>query len=60
VVKLLKKKGAELESKSNSGQTLLSYAASRGHRAVVKLPLETKDDNGWMPQSYAAEDGDEG
>jgi ankyrin repeat protein len=40
VVKLLLEKGAELESKDKYGQTPLSWAAERGHEAVVKLLLE--------------------
>jgi ankyrin repeat protein len=40
VVKLLLEKGAELETKSEYSQTPLLYAASRGHKAVVKLLLE--------------------
>ena len=40
VVKLLLKKGAELESKNNSGQTSLLWAAKDGREAVVKLLLE--------------------
>jgi hypothetical protein len=42
VVKLLLEKGAELESKDNSGQTALSWAAENGHEAVVNLLLEKK------------------
>jgi ankyrin repeat protein len=40
VVKLLLKKGAELESKDNYGRTPLWRAAESGHEAVVKLLLE--------------------
>ena len=40
-MKLLLEKGAELETKStSSGQTPLSWAAEKGHEAVVKLLLE--------------------
>ena len=49
-MKLLLEKGAELETKDTRfGQTPLSYAAQKGHEAVVKLllekgaELETKD-----------------
>jgi ankyrin repeat protein len=40
VVKLLLEKGTDLESKSGNGQTLLSWAAVHGYKAVVKLLLE--------------------
>jgi ankyrin repeat protein len=40
VVKLLLEKGAELESKDNYGQTLLSLAAQVGREALVMLLLE--------------------
>jgi ankyrin repeat protein len=40
VVKLLVEKGAELESKSSSGRTPLSWASEKGHEAVVKLLVE--------------------
>ncbi len=36
-MKLLLEKGADLETKDNSGQTLLLWAALNGHEAVVKL-----------------------
>ena len=40
-MKLLLEKGAELESKDTYyGQTPLSWAAEKGHEAVVKLLLE--------------------
>ena len=39
-MKLLLEKGAELETKSNNGQTPLSWAAENGHSAVAKLLLE--------------------
>ena len=65
-MKLLLEKGAELETKDNSGRTPLSYAAEKGHEAVVKLllekgaELETKDTSyGQTPLSYAAEKGHE-
>ena len=55
-MKLLFEKGAELESKSKNG---LSWAAVRGHEAVVKLlleksaELESKDDtHGRTPLSW--------
>jgi len=60
-VELLLEKGAKLETKSNSGQTPLSYAAEKGHEAVLKLllekgaELETKDKYGRTLLSYAAE-----
>ena len=40
MVKLLLEKGAELETKDNDGRTPLSWAAEKGHEAVVKLLLE--------------------
>ena len=58
-----KVKDALLESKNNWGQTPLSYAAEKGHWAVVKLQLEkgaeleSKDNWGQTPLSYAAENG---
>ena len=39
-MKLLLEKGADVESKSNIGQTPLLLAAWNGHKAVVKLLLE--------------------
>ena len=40
-MKLLLEKGAELETKDNDyGRTPLSWAAEKGHEAVVKLLLE--------------------
>ena len=40
-MKLLLEKGAELETKcENYSRTPLSYAAEKGHKAVVKLLLE--------------------
>ena len=49
-MKLLLEKGAELETKDKDyGRTPLSWAAEKGHEAVVKLllekgaELETKD-----------------
>ena len=40
VVKLLLKKGAELEAKDKDGQSPLLWAAEEGHEAAVKLLLE--------------------
>jgi Ankyrin repeats (3 copies)/Ankyrin repeat len=60
-VKLLVEKGAELETESKSGRTPLSWAAEKGHEAVVKLlvekgaELEAKDGNsGRTPLLWAA------
>jgi ankyrin repeat protein len=62
VVKLLLKKGAELESKDKKyGWTPLLWAAEKGHEAVAKLLLEkgaepqSKDNDGRTPLSWAAE-----
>jgi ankyrin repeat protein len=62
---MLLEKGAKLESKSNSGGTLLSSAAENGHEAVVKQllekggELESEDENGQTPLSRASENGHE-
>jgi ankyrin repeat protein len=37
MVKLLLEKGADLESKDCSGRTPRSWAAEKGHEAIVKL-----------------------
>jgi ankyrin repeat protein len=64
VVKLLLKKGAEVDSKEGSySRTLLSFAAESGHEAVVKLLLEEgaevdlKDSFGLTPLWWAAGNG---
>jgi len=44
-VKLLLKKGADVESEGNIGQTPLLLAAWNGHEAVVKLLLEKGAEN---------------
>ena len=66
VVKLLLKKGAELESKDEEyDRTPLIWAAKNGHERVVKLLLEkavnvhSKDCYGQTPLSRAAENGHE-
>jgi len=57
--------GHDLNSKDDYGQTPLSWAAEKGHAAVVMLllekgvKLETKDKNGQTPLSWAAEKGHE-
>jgi ankyrin repeat protein len=49
---LLLKRGADVESEYEASRTPLSYAAERGHKAVVELLLEdgadigSKDDEG--------------
>ena len=40
LMKLLVKKGGDMESKDEGGQTPLSWAAVEGHEAVVQLPIE--------------------
>ncbi|KAH0556934.1 hypothetical protein GP486_005273 [Trichoglossum hirsutum] len=64
VVKLLLKKGAELESEDDwFGRTPLSFAAVFGQEAVVKLllekgaELESRDGSGWTPLTWAARMG---
>ena len=66
VVKLLLEKGADVESKSSSSRTPLSWAAENGHEAVVKLLLEKGADveskdtkSGQTPLLRAAEYGHE-
>ena len=65
-MQLLLDKGADIESKDNYGQTPLSWAAERGHEAVVQLLLdkgadiESKDDDGRTPLSLAAKRGHDG
>jgi ankyrin repeat protein len=59
-VTLLLEKGAELETKDNNGQTPLSWAAERGHEAVVTLLLDNGADisienrDGWTCLQLAA------
>jgi ankyrin repeat protein len=62
VVKLLLKKGADVESKDSRGRTPLSWAAEKGHEEVMELLLEkgadveSKDtEYGQTPLSWAAE-----
>jgi ankyrin repeat protein len=65
VVKLLLKKGVELESKDCEGWMPLWGAAARGDEAVVKLllekgaELESKDHSGQTPLGWAAANGHE-
>lgn len=54
----------EVDSKNNSGGTLLLYAAEGGHVAVVQLLLKTGkvkidsiNGSGGTPLSWAAEEG---
>jgi ankyrin repeat protein len=57
IVQLLLNKGADLESKSNSGRTPLSWAAKSGDKDIVQLLLdkgadhELKEDYGQTPLS---------
>ncbi|KAH6894599.1 hypothetical protein B0T10DRAFT_536696 [Thelonectria olida] len=63
IVKLLVEKEANLYTKDDPGQTILSYAVSLGERAIVKLLLKkqadinTKDASGWAPLSRAITSG---
>lgn len=56
-MKLLLQEGAELGSRDTKGQTLLSWAALKGYKVVVKLllekgtELESKDNDGRTPLS---------
>jgi ankyrin repeat protein len=56
-------KTVEVDMENIGGQTLWSYAAQNGHKAVVKLLLEkgarieAKDNSGRAPLLYAAENG---
>ena len=50
-MQLLFDKGADIESKDKDGRTPLSYAAERGHEAVVKLLLD-KGTNSVAPGSH--------
>jgi ankyrin repeat protein len=60
----LLEKGADIESKNKDGWTPLTWAASRGDSAIVKLLLEkaadieSKDTDGRTPLSWAASHGD--
>ncbi|KID93484.1 Pfs, NB-ARC and Ankyrin domain protein, partial [Metarhizium majus ARSEF 297] len=63
---LLASDKGDLESRNNDERTPLSWAAEKGHEAVVKLLLETgrveieaKDNNGRTPLSWVAENGHE-
>ena len=67
MVKLLIETGkVDVDSKDNHNQTPLSWAAKRGHEAVVKLLVETgkadvdsKDNCNQTPLSWAAKRGHE-
>ena len=67
VMKLLFAHGsANTDSKDNDGRTPLSWAAEKGHKAVVELLLandevylNSKDLKGRTPLSWAAEKGHE-
>lgn len=55
-----------IDAEDDWGRTPLSYAAERGHEAIVKLLLATrqvnvdaKDSKGHTPLSYAAGNGHE-
>lgn len=59
------KDDAEIDSKDKDGRTPLSWAAEKGHEAVVRLLLdngaaiEVKDSSSRTPVSWAAEQGHE-
>ncbi|WP_264337014.1 MULTISPECIES: ankyrin repeat domain-containing protein [unclassified Wolbachia] len=59
-VKDLSEKGANLETKNNSGWTPLHYASLYNHFEVVEYlvgriaNLEAKDNNGWTPLHYVS------
>jgi ankyrin repeat protein len=59
---MLLKKGAKVDSEDEDRRTPLSWAAERGHEAVVQLLLEegaddeSKDKNGRTPLSWATEE----
>ena len=64
VVQRLLNNGAELNSKDSVGRTPLSWAAGRGHEAVVKLLLsrddvaaDSQEEYGQTPLSWAADGG---
>lgn len=65
VVKRLREKGANIDSRDTRGQTPLSKAAESGHEAIVKLLLEKganidlSDVDRQTPLSWAAESGHE-
>jgi ankyrin repeat domain-containing protein 50 len=40
VIRLLLKKGADVNAKDNDGRTALYWAAREEHEAVVRLPVE--------------------
>ncbi len=62
-VKLLLREGAQVDLKDNAGRTPLSYAAGRGHKAIVNLLLKEGavvnlvDGLGQSPLSYAVRRG---
>ncbi|KKO97610.1 ankyrin repeat domain-containing protein [Trichoderma harzianum] len=65
VVKLLVKRGVDIEAKDGSGRTPLLLAAENGHEAIVKLlakkgaDIKAKDRDGQTPLLLAAENGHE-
>jgi ankyrin repeat protein len=57
----IERKDVEADSKNSYGRTPLSWAAERGHKAVVRLLVErndveadSKDNDGRTPLSWAA------
>ena len=64
--KLILQEQADVDMKDNYGQTLLSWAAKKGHEGVVKLLLEanvdveSEDRYDRTPLSWAAKNGHEG
>jgi ankyrin repeat protein len=64
---LLENEDIDADPKNNYGRTPLSWAAEKGHEAVVRLLLarksayaDSKDNNGLTPLSYAVRHGHQG
>ncbi|KAH8659524.1 ankyrin repeat-containing domain protein, partial [Ilyonectria robusta] len=64
IAELFLEKGIDVISTDDNGHTLLSRAAQHGHKAAVKLLLDTgrvetdsRDNDGRTPLLWAAENG---